>query len=281
MSTIHVVVDSTAHIRPALLSSHPNLHVVPLKVILGDREWQEPELTNEELFRLTAGASSHPRTSQPAPGDFLTILQPLTGQGCEVIVITLSGGLSGTVRSAGTAAQMLNSPNVYIVDSGTAAIGMEKLVEAAFRLAGEGRAAGEIARRLAEISAATYTMFVPGTLEYLHKGGRIGGAAALLGTLLQIKPILFLTGGKVSVLDKVRTRGRAIARMAEELTRYGRPAYIGVVHLAAEQEAKQLAARLREQYPDVPVSVTGTGSVLGAHLGPGVVGLIFQEVCDT
>lgn len=277
MANVHIVVDSTAHLRQELLQNHANLHVVPLTVRLGEREWTEPELGNAELFHLVAELSLFPRTAQPAPGAFLEIFTPLLAAGNEIIVLTISSGLSGTAGSARSAAEMAGSKGVYIVDSGTTAVGMEKLAEAALEMAARDMSAVDIARQLTKLAGVTRTMFIPGTLEYLHKGGRIGGAAALFGSLLQIKPILFLTDGKVTVLDKVRTRQRAIERMMQELTAYGPPVYIGVVNVEAESEAEQLAARLQELYPNASVSVSGTGSVLGAHLGPRILGIVFQN----
>jgi DegV family protein with EDD domain len=260
-----------------MFTDYPNFHVVPLKVILGEREWREPDLSNAQLFYLVAEGSLHPRTSQPSPGEFIKVFEPIMQEDHDIIVITISGGLSGTVGSAGTAARMTGFPGIYIVDSGTTAIGMVKLAQAAFALEKQGMTAKEIAERLTAMSAATYTMFITDTLEYLHKGGRIGGAAALFGAILQIKPILYLAEGKISVLDKVRTRSRALARMTDELSRHRSLAYIGVVHIEAKQDAERFAGEIRERFPSTPVSVSSTGSVLGAHLGPGVIGLIFQE----
>lgn len=277
MANVHIVVDSTAHLRQELLNQHSNLHVVPLTVRLGEREWKEPELTNAELFRLVSEASLFPRTAQPSPGAFLEVFTPLLAAGNEIIVLTIASGLSGTAGSARSAAEMAGARGVYIVDSGTTAVGLEKLAEAALQMAAQGMSAGAVAGQLAKLAGATRTMFIPGTLEYLHKGGRIGGAAALFGSLLQIKPILFLADGQVTVLDKVRTRQRAVQRMLDELTVYGPPVYLGVVNVEAESEAEQLAARLKERYPGALVSVSGTGSVLGAHLGPGILGIIFQN----
>ena len=277
MANVHIVVDSTAHLRQELLENHANLHVVPLTVRLGEREWTEPELGNAELFLQVSELSLFPRTAQPSPGAFLEIFTPLLAAGNEIIVLTIASGLSGTAGSARSAAEMAGSKGVYIVDSGTTAVGLEKLAEAALEMAARDMSAGDIARQLTKLAGVTRTMFIPGTLEYLHKGGRIGGAAALFGSLLQIKPILFLTDGKVTVLDKVRTRQRAIERMLQELTVYGPPIYLGVVNVEAESEAKQLAARLKELYPNAAVSVSGTGSVLGAHLGPGILGIVFQN----
>ena len=278
MRRLYVVVDSTAGIGTAILQSRPCLRVVPLTVSLGQQTWLEPELSYEELFRLVAAGRQHPRTSQPSPGDFLSVLRPLAEEGADCIIITLSGGLSGTVGSAQVAATMLAPWRAHVVDSGTTAMGMEKMAFTALELAAAGLSAEDIANRLRALAAVTHTLFIPDTLEYLHKGGRIGGAAALFGSILQIKPILYLTNGRVSVLDKVRTRSRALSRMAEELRTYGPLAYIGVVHMGAGAEADALAEMLSREYPAVPVTVTTAGAVLGAHLGPGLIGIVFQQV---
>ena len=277
MPDIHILIDSTANITEDYTAKHPSLHIVPLKVMLEGREWAEDELSPAELFALVEQTGGIPRTSQPSAGDFLTVLEPLVQDGHEIIVITLAGALSGTAQGAGTVARMLNSSAIHIIDSGTTAIGMVYLAEAALQMADSGSTAAAIAVKLQQMAKTIHTLFVPGMLEYLHKGGRIGGAAALFGSILQIKPILHLVDGKVAVLDKVRTRSRAIARMTAELEQYGRPARIGIVENGALAEAEALSSQIRELYPYSDISVSGIGSVLGAHLGPGLIGLIFQE----
>ncbi|HWR41649.1 DegV family protein [Sporomusa sp.] len=279
MSNIHIVLDSTANAPQEMLSAHPNLHIVPLKVLLGDSVWNEPELSTAELFRLVKEKGIHPRTSQPAPGDFATAFA-LAADGNPVIMIGVSGGLSGTVNGARAAARDFKGREIYVIDSCTSAIGMVKMAEAALNMAAAGQPAGVIAERLQKMADTTHTLILPDSLEYLHKGGRIGGAAALFGSILQIKPILTLREGKVQVLDKVRTRPRAVARMIEELDKHGELNYIGVAHGEAPVVAGEIYDTVSQRYPNIPVSLTGIGSCLGAHLGPGVIGLIFQSKCE-
>lgn len=280
MSNIHFVLDSTANLPEAILARWPNLHVVPLTVTFGDRQWPEDELSAAELFRLISEVSHkmHPLTSQPAPGEFARLFKLLIEQGAEVIVITLSGQLSGTVQSAKTAAQIAGAEkNVFVIDSGTTALGMVKMAEVGLVLAEKGMNAASIAAHIIAMAEATRTLFVPSTLDYLHKGGRIGGASALIGTILQIRPVLYLANGKVAILDKVRTRTKAIARIKEEVQKYKDLEYIGIVHIESAAEAEQLKAEMEQLYPDIPVLIGSGGSVLGSHLGPGLVGLIYQQ----
>ncbi len=279
MSNIHIVLDSTANVPPETLAAYPNLHIVPLKVIMGENVWNEPELSTEELFRLVRERGIHPRTSQPAPGDFAAAFAP-AADGNAIIMIGVSGGLSGTVNGARAAAREFKGREIYVIDSCTSAIGMVKMAEAALSMAAAGQSASTIAQRLQTMADATHTLFLPDSLEYLHKGGRIGGAAVLFGSILQIKPILTLCAGKVQVVDKVRTRARALARMVEELNKYGELEYIGVAHGEAPAVAREVYDTVKQRYPDVPVSLTNIGSALGAHLGPGIIGLIFQHKCE-
>lgn len=275
---VHIVLDSTANVPSWLRQKRPNLHVVPLTVRIGTREIAEDELTAGELFTLIQRAGQHPQTSQPAPGEFVRLFGLLTAEGSQVIVITLSGGLSGTVESAKAAARIVGRPQLYVIDSGTTAAGMVTMAERALAMADDGLAAEQIAEKLQAMALATHTLFVPGTLEYLHKGGRIGGAAALAGSILQIRPVLELTAGKVVVLDKVRTRAKAVARMTEEIFRLRELDCISVVHIAAAEEAAQLQQTIQRQYPGLQVGLTEAGSVLASHLGPGLVGVVFQEL---
>lgn len=147
MADLHIVIDSIAHIDAALAGSCKNLHVVQLKVIVGDRQWPEDDLPGKELFRLVSKERIYPKTSQPSPGDFVEVVKPLVDSGAEVIILAMSGGLSGTVRSAATAARMVGG-NVWVVDSGTTAIGMVRMAQAALADAGRGMPGREVAARL-------------------------------------------------------------------------------------------------------------------------------------
>lgn len=277
MAKIHVVLDSTANADENFIHQHKNLHVVPLRVLLSSGDWAENEISGTDLFRLIKDTGQHPKTSQPAPGDFAKVFAPIIAEGGEIIVITISGELSGTVQSARNACALVDGHRISVIDSGTTAIGMVEMAALALKLIDEGLDRETVAQRVQTAVDATETMFVPGTLEFLHKGGRIGGAAALVGTILQIKPVLHLVRGKVSVLDKVRTRQKAVARMLEELKERQRFEYIGVVHIEALEEGEALRRQVSALYPETRISLSTGGAVLGTHLGPGLVGLIFQK----
>lgn len=277
MSHIHIVVDTSAQITREMFEKHPNLHSVSMKVRIGDREWPEDEVPNAELFKMAKEGKQHPQTSQPAPGDFIEICKPLIDAGKDVIVITVSGGLSGTVQGARSVANMIGEKRMHVIDSGTASIGMVQLVKGALAMVELGMETSEIIKKLLAMVAATRTLILVDTLEYLYKGGRIGGAAALFGTILQIRPVIHLADGKVAVLDKVRTKQRAVTRMLDELQRYQNLEYIGIGHVVAPLENEAIVKRVKEMYPNTPMLDAGIGSVLGAHLGPGMIGIIFQE----
>lgn len=277
MARVHILVDSIAQCPPELFAQHDNLYKVPLIVALGSQEWREDEITTAELFRREKETGLPIKTSQPAPGDWLRVLQPIVDAGDEAVIITVSGGLSGTVQGARNAATMVGKDKVLVVDSGTASVGEAYLVDVALKLAADGLTAQAIAAQLEARVAATHTFMVPDTLEYLHKGGRIGGAAALFGSILQIRPVIYLVDGKVAVLDKVRTKQRAVKRMLAELAKYDNLEYIGVGHIDVPEEGQALLEEIRQLFPSTPLLSADVGAVLGAHLGPGLVGIIFQE----
>lgn len=277
MPNIHIVVDSIGQVPSEMLAMHPNLHIVSLKVRVGDQEWQENEISTRELFEICQDRKLHPTTSQPAPGDFITVCKPLIEAGKEVIIICVSGGVSGTVEGARSVANMLDEKRIHVLDSGTATVGMVQMAKEALEMIANGNTAQEIVCRIEALAKVTHTFLIPDTLEYLYKGGRIGGAAALFGSILQIRPLLHLVEGKVAVLDKVRTKQRVINRMLDELQKYQNLEYIGVAHIDVPEEGKILAERIKEMYPNTPIISAGIGAVLGAHLGPGLLGLVFQE----
>jgi DegV family protein with EDD domain len=260
-----------------MLARHSNLHIVPLTVSLGERQWPENELKSADMFNMACEMKLYPKTSQPAPGDFVKVFTPLIAANQQVIVITLASGLSGTVQSARTAAQMVADEHIHIIDSGTTAMGMIGMVEAMLAMAAKEWPIEVIVQKVREMVKVTHTVLVPNTLEYLYKGGRIGGAAALFGSIMQIRPVLHLVDGKIAVLDKVRTRQKAIVRMLEELKLQRKLAYIGIGYMDHEAEGLALQAQIREFNQHTPLIMSQLGPVLGAHLGPGTVGLIFQE----
>ncbi len=272
---IHVITDSTSGLTAEQIKNTPNLSLVYLSVSHGSDVWQDGELPLAALFARVAATGLMAKTSQPSPAEFERVLRPIVEAGDEALVIAIDGELSGTVQGAMAAANRLGAAHVRVVDSRTTAAGLTQLAEAALADIAAGCSLDETEKRTRARAGRTRAVFTPSTLEYLHKGGRIGGAAALIGTLLQIKPVLYLERGKVAVLDKVRTRERSLRRLAEAVAADA-PECATVVEIEAKEDAQKLRSLLAELLPDLPVGVASGGSVLGAHLGPGLVGVTYM-----
>lgn len=274
-SAVAVVTDSTAYL-PAGLAERHALSTVPLQLAVGGTVRDEGDITAAEAAQ--ALKEWHPvTTSRPAPERFAHAYKAAAGAGAGAIVsVHLSGAMSGTVEAARLAAEDAPVP-VHVVDTGTIGLGLgfAALSAAAVALAGGDVAAVEAAAvRRAELSRS---LFYVDTLEHLRRGGRIGAAATLLGSALMVKPLLKVVDGKIAPLEKVRTTSRALARMEELAVEVAgdQTVDLGVQHLAAPARAETLAAHLRERIPHVQdVYVGEVGPVIGAHVGPGMLGVV-------
>ncbi len=275
---VRIVTDSTAYL-PSELVAHYGIRVVPLNVNFADGTFRDGvDLTDQEFFQKLATADVLPTTSQPSAGDFLEVFKEASAQGDGVLVVTISGGLSGTYESALAAKDMLPGANVKVIDSQSTSMGLGFLVVAAAQAAEQGKGLDEVARLVEELVRKVQVYFVVDTLKYLQKGGRIGGAAALVGSLLNIKPILFLDDGKVEVFEKVRTKTKALERISEvlaEKTNGSHELHVAVIHAQAEAEARALSERIAARFHPSELHLTSVSPVIGTHTGPGVVGLAF------
>ncbi len=216
MSKVAVVTDSTAYLEKEVLQRY-SIEVVSLYVNFPDEVIVDGSIDSTSFFEKMKRSSQMPFTSQPSPGDFVNVFERLLQEGKEVVSIHISSGISGTVESAQTAAKMLEENKISIVDSQSTAAGLAMLVQEAAAAAEQGETRESIVQLAEDLKKRLQILFVPDTLEYLKKGGRIGGAQALLGTLLKIKPILSLSQGKIEVFDKVRTMKKAMERIVAEL----------------------------------------------------------------
>lgn len=280
MRKIGIVMDSTGYLTSDILKKY-QINVVPLMVNIGDETFSELELPNTVFFEKLNHISGLSITSQPSVGAFLNTYESLFSKGVEEIVsLHLSSAISGTLRSAQMAKELASNSNIYLFDSKSSALGLGVLAWAAAEWAEQELSVSEILTNLQSLQQQTELYFIVNTLENLRKGGRIGGAAALLGTLLQIKPILYFNyNAEIDVFDKVRSRSRAWQRVLAELTRAlstGKRHRICVMHVNIPKEGESLLHELQIRYPEHEVRLFEAGAVIATHVGHGAFGLVFH-----
>ncbi len=270
--SVSVVTDSTAYL-PATQATAARVTVVPVQVVVGGETFDETDVSSDtiaEALREWRPIS----TSRPSPSAFVEAYQRLALEGAdEVVSVHLSGAMSATVESAELAAKEVSIP-VRVVDSRSIGMGLGFPVLAAAQAAASGVDGARVEEIARNRCATGSVLFYVDTLEYLRRGGRIGKAAALVGSALSVKPLLHLVDGNVTPLEKVRTTARAMARLEElalELVGEG-AADVAVQHLANSDRAHALAARIQESAGGaVAVTVGEVGAVVGAHVGPGML----------
>jgi DegV family protein with EDD domain len=278
---VAVVTDSTAYL-PAELNGTYDLTVVPLTVVINGAEGIEGlEIQPAEVARALNARRSAVRTSRPPVSQFVTTYRDLLAAGADgVVSVHLSAKLSGTYEAACLAAAEVGG-RVEVVDSGTTAMGLGFAALAAATAARQGQDLDAVRREAVDHAARVSTLFYVDTLEFLRRGGRIGAASALVGTALSVKPILHVVDGAIVVRDKVRTAGRALAKMVDLAVAASGDGEVDVAvhHLEAAGRATALADalvirlgdRLRDCY------ITEVGAVVAAHVGPGVVGVVVHR----
>jgi DegV family protein with EDD domain len=275
---VAVITDSTAYLPDELVEGY-GIHVVPLYVVLAGHSGREGwDIGPGDVARTLAVRGQTVSTSRPTPGDFVAAYRrALAGGADRLVSIHLSAELSGTWDAARLAASQVGEHIVTVVDSRSAAMGTGFAVLAAARSAARGADASAVARAARETAAATRTLFVVDTLEHLRRGGRIGSAAAVLGSALAVKPVLHVQDGRVVPLEKVRTSTRALNRLVQRAVEAAGdgPVSVAVHHLAAAEKADRLAAELRDRLPMLrELHVSELGAAIGAHVGPGAVGIV-------
>jgi DegV family protein with EDD domain len=283
--TVALVTDSTAML-PADVVARRGIVVVPLQVVIGSRSYDEgvdAEATPSTIAEALRGKSPV-STSRPTPAMFLEVYQEAHRQGArEVLSVHLSGEMSGTFESALLAAREAPIP-VRAVDTRQLGMASGYAVLTAADVLDAGGTCEEAARAALARAGATTSLFYVDTLDYLRRGGRIGPAAALLGSALAVKPLLEIVDGAIAPREKVRTTGRALSRLEElAVTAAGdRQVDVAVAHLANPDRAGALAVDLRERLAanlsDRGVSLGEVGAVIGAHVGPGMVAVVVSPV---
>ncbi len=279
MPSIAFVTDSTAYI-PADLVAKYDIRVAPQVLIWGNEQLLDGvDITPSEFYARLKNSTVNPTTSQVAVVKFKEILEPLVAAGRPIVMQLVSDKLSKTLQSAAMARDMLPGAKVEIIDSEATAMALGFQVLAAARAAAEGKSFEEVVAVAKNARARTGVLFVVETLEYLHRGGRIGGASKLFGSALNIKPLLELREGRIEPIEKVRTKAKATARLLDVLeARIGgrRPVRLSTVHAAAEEEAKALLEVAKKRFQPIEALVADASPVVGTHAGPGTVGLAYS-----
>ncbi len=266
-----VVTDSTSDVPPEWQRRH-GIEVVPLKVLFGNESFRDGvDLTADQFFTRLAQAERLPTTSAPSPGDFAAVYERLSHECSGVISIHISSELSGTAESARVGARSVEGFPVHVVDSRCLTV----CVAFMCRLAAEAATLEDALRLVEERVPRQRILALLDTLRYLEMGGRIGRAQAMLGGVLDVKPILAMSDGRVEALDRVRTRAKAIDRMVELLRRDLPVEQLAVMHAQAPEDAEKIHARLTEELPGIDVQIGEIGAVLGTHTGPRTVGLAY------
>ncbi|KPV42980.1 DegV family protein [Alicyclobacillus ferrooxydans] len=279
MKKIAFVTDSTAYLTDEQAKRF-DISVVPLSVIFPDAAYREGvDLSNAAFYEKLHKSSSLPSTSQPPVGEFVSVFERLLVDHDVVMCLLLSSNLSGTLRSAETAASMVKG-DVVIVDSKIASYGIAGPLLDGIEMARQGATTEQIQAYWEERREQMHARFLVDTLEYLHKGGRIGGAAAIVGALLQIKPILTVIDGKIELHEKVRTHKRALDKILADFDEHasqGRPIRLGVIHAERLDDAEKVYEQLTSKYSNVYAELCELGPVVGAHTGPGLLALVWYE----
>lgn len=281
---IKVVTDSTSYIPKELIKKY-DITVVSLSVVIENKGIKEIEISNDEFYKKLATLDSIPTSSQPTIEDLFGVFEKIVKSGDDVIGIFISSEMSGTFSTCNQVIKSMIEENypkakIEVIDSRSNCMQMGYTVLRAARLAEEGKSMEEVVAGVKDIINKSRFLFIPDTLEYLKKGGRIGGAAALFGTILQIRPILTVEDGKTAVFDKVRTKQKAILRMIdkvrEDIDKNGLGELI-VHHINCEEEGIALAAKVKEIL-GIEAQIQDIGPVIGCHVGPRAVGIAYYTL---
>lgn len=267
-----IVTDSTADIPPALAKAL-DIHVIPLSVNFGAQSYADGvEITNDQFYGKLTESEALPTTSQPSVGAFESLYRQLGGPDKPIISVHIAPQLSGTMRSAQQAAELLPDFPIHIVDSQSTTMSLGWAAIIAARAAKAGKAPEEIVKLVESAVKRTRLLAALDTLKFLEKGGRIGKTRALLGTLLSVKPIIDVREGEVRPFEQVRTKKKALARILEVARELAPFEELCILHSRNEAEAREVAKELGSLHPHEKIVIAEIGAVVGTHVGPGAIG---------
>lgn len=270
-----VVTDSTAYI-PKEIRDKWNIHMISLNVIFGNEAYQEEVDITAGQFYQQVKEKELPTTSQPPIGEFVELFETLSKNYDSVISIHLSSGISGTFAGAVTASTMVENLKVYPFDTEVSCMPQGLYAIEAAKMALDGAVAEEIVSRLEELKKSARAYFMVDDLSHLQRGGRLSSAQAIIGSLLQVKPLLHFENKVIIPFEKIRTRKKAMKRIVDLLgedAASGEPYQASIIHANREEEAVEWRSELESLYPNVEFSLSYFGPVIGTHLGEGAMGL--------
>lgn len=285
--SVKIITDSTSYINDEVAKSM-NIEKLSLFVTFNEDSIKELDISNEEFYKRME-AEGIPISSQPATGEMLEMFENVIKNGDSLVGVFISSDMSGTYQSALMVKDMVleNYPDarIEIIDSRSNSMQLGFSVLEGAKLANSGGSFDEVVERVKHINKASRFIFIPDNLDYLHKGGRIGGAGALLGNVFSITPILTVKNGNADTLQTVRTKKRAVKTMVDKLLADNEKYTVKEVvvhHINCIDEAESLLDAVKEHL-DVNVSIADIGPVIGVHVGPGAVGLAYyteEEIVD-
>jgi DegV family protein with EDD domain len=279
MSKIAIVTDSTSSVPDEFLKKYP-IFVAPQVLIWGEQTYEDGvDIQPSEFYARLKTSKTMPTTSQVTPGSFRKVFTSLLDQDYQILAILISEQLSGTVASAVQAKELFPGAAIELVDSHTTSLGMGFQIFAVAEAIEQGANLAE-SKQLAERAREHVGVcFAVDTLEFLYRGGRIGGGSRFLGTALNIKPILEVVGGRVEAVERVRTRKKSLNRMVElveERIAGRKPVRLGALYTDMPLEANELLKEASERIDCTQTVIAEVSPVIGTHAGPGTVGLAFM-----
>ena len=276
MKKIKIVVDSTCDLDFALAEKY-DIALVPFSIIIGDELYKENiTITKEEFYQMMQTTKHHPKTGLPRPKEFFEVFEKYIKEGREIVCLTISGAFSGTYNSAMISSKMLDTEKIHIVDSRNSTLGLGLLAIEAAKMAEKGSTAAEIVEYLQKLIPKTRTLAMAGTLEWLQKGGRIGKAQWLLGSLLGFKPFIGIEDGLVTGFG--RTRGlesamKTLKFVGRKVLKDPKVEILMVGYTTLPDAAKELTEYYQKKAPNKEIILTRLGAALGTQVGPGCFGL--------
>ena len=273
MANVKIVTDSLADIPPAI-ANELDITQVPCVVRFGDQEFRDRvDLSAAEFYKRLITSPTLPTTSQPATGVFQEMYQKVASQTDQILAIHTIASLSGIFNASRVAAESISGVKIELIDSQQVTMALGWLVILAASAAKEGHTLAEIKALVEDAIPRVHVIGALNTLEYAQRGGRLGKGAALVGTLLHVKPLISIVGGEVVPVENARSQKRALERLVEIVLGSGPIQEIAVIHAASEELAQKVKQMLAKTLPADQIVMTETGPVLGTHVGPNAVGI--------